>query len=501
MFKRSLLHRSANIKKLKLLITFFLKVLKDNLAWVYYSWASLWQRQIKFGTMCLYDLKQFKEDWINHFHIRRLCQLYWTHLKYLRRELKFLKTNPIINLIEMEERLDGTLHDEEIIFFHDSQWFVITTKNLFMMQPTVCISNCSKKMKATILNQLSSRRIDFSLSFEFQMSNCRATINCDIMIQHFGYDVVKKIFKLMKETNVMQVRFNGVLYNIMFDTTKNPSESMILVDPNLKIWITVGTFNMCSVCCKCVPKKKMKKHMEAHTKAEKEQVLGNNPTIICCPICNTFLDKTNKPVEECNHIRCPLPSCGAAICYRCNGVRSIRGESKLPPEKTFEVQSVQGALSPENPVEDKKTRLYAPYCWNSHMDKIVKSVPVCSERCSTMHNLHNQLQIKNGILRRVVCCNGTDIHIETPSARNNSTEEQLADMGMPPEEIEPLRQQQAMLDHITNQFQRAALQPQINRNQIQRTALRPQINMREEDVMLWRLFLQIPAQHLRDVFR
>jgi hypothetical protein len=104
-----------------------------------------------------------------------------------------------------------------------------------------------------------------------------------------------------------------------------------------------------------------------------------------------------------------------------------------------------------------------------------------------MHNLHNQLQIKNGILTRVVCCNGTDIHIETPSARNNSTEEQLADMGMPPEEIEQLRQQQAMLDHITNQVQRAAPLPQIN--------------MRERDVMIWRLFLQIPAQHLRHVFR
>ena len=479
MFKRSLLHRNANIKKLQLLITFFHKVLKDNLAWVYYSWASLWQRQIKFGTMCLYDLKQFKEDWINHFHIRRLCQLYWTHLKYLRRELKFLKTNPIIDFIEMEERPDGTLRDEEIIFFHDSKWFVITTKNLFMMQPTVCISNCSKKMKATVLNQLSSTMIDFSLSFEIQMSNCRATINCDIMIQHFGYDVVKKIFQLMKESNVMQVRFNGVLYNIVFDTTKNPSESMILVDPALRIFFSVGTFNMCSVCCKCVPKKKMKEHMEAHTKADREQVLGNNLTIICCPICNTFLDKTNKPVEACNHIRCPLPSCGAAICYRCNGVRSIRGESKLPPEKTFEVQSVRGALSPEN----KKTRLYAPYCWNSHMIKIVKSVPVCSERCSTMHNLHNQLQIERGVLTRVVCCNGTDIHIETPSARINSTEEQLADMGMPPEEIEQLRQQQAIQDNLRNQFQRAALQPQIN--------------MIGRDAMLWHLFLQIADQQFQ----
>ena len=381
--------------------------------------------------MCLYDLKQFKENWINHFHIRRLCQLYWTHLKYLRRELKFIETNPIIDLIEMEERPDGTLHDEEIIFFHDSQWFVITTKNLFMMQLTVCISNCSEKMKATILNQLSSRMIDFSLSFEFQMSNCRATINCDIMIQHFGYDVVKKIFRLMKESNVMQVRFNGVLYNIVFDTTKNPSESMILVDPNLRNFFTVGTFNMCSVCCKCVPKKKMKEHMDAHTKADKHKMQFDNPAIIMCPNCDTPFEKQSNP-EQCNHMVCP--KCKAAVCYRCVGLRSYPNQSILPLENEHTFIMEGG-------------RFHAPYFWNAHGNQVTKQVPVCSKRCQQEHNIHKQLEQKNGVWTRVVCCGGIDINQENISKEDFSTQQQLLDMGMRPDEIRELQAVQVLIEN------------------------------------------------------
>ena len=121
MFKCSLLYCDANIKKLRVLITFFQKVLKDNLAWVLYSYASLRQRQIQIDTLCLYDLKQFKKEWFNHFLIRRLCRLYWTHLKNLKKKLEFLKTNPIMNFIDLEKRPDEALNDGEIIFYHDSK--------------------------------------------------------------------------------------------------------------------------------------------------------------------------------------------------------------------------------------------------------------------------------------------------------------------------------------------------------------------------------------------
>ena len=416
-----------------------------------------------------------------HYHRRQACNLFH-YIKLLKQEFDFLKSNPIFDFIEMGERPDGALKKDELIFYYSDKWFVITMDNLFKMEPIVLLQEHSgRRTKATLLNP-DSQHIQFyvSLTFKFRMSKEEITVSCDTMVQHFGYDFIKNIFRLMKKSNIMQAVLNDVLYNIVFDTTKKSSKSMILVDPDLRIFFSVGTFNMCSVCCICVPKKKMEEHMNAHIKADRKQVLGNNPTIICCPICNTFLDKTNEPVEACNHLKCPLPSCRAAICYRCCGVRSIRGESELPPEKTFKVQSVRGALPSENTVEDEKTRFYAPYFWNYRMVKIFKSVPVCSQRCSAMHNLHHQLKMKK-VLTRVVCCNGTDIHIEAPSVRNYSTEEQLVDMGMLPEEIEQLRQQQAIQDHL--------------RNQVQRTAIIPQINMIGRDAELWRLFLQIDAQH------
>ena len=175
--------------------------------------------------------------------------------------------------------------------------------------------------------------------------------------------------------------------------------------------------------------------MDAHINADKQEVVINNSTIVLCPNCNTFIEKTDVPSEECNHVKCPY--CSVAICYRCVGVRSVRGESTLSPENTFKIE---------------KGRYYAPYFWDYRMRKINKSVPVCSQRCNEVHNMHHQLQIKDGILTRVVCCDKIDILLKSQSAKNYSTQEQLADMGMSAEEIEQLRQHQEMLDHHRNLF-------------------------------------------------
>ena len=232
----------------------------------------------------------------------------------------------------------------------------------------------------------------------------------------------------------MQCTLDGVLYNIAFDTTKPPSSALILIDPSLRIFFHVGTFNICSCCTKCVPKKQMREHMEAHIRADREdreQILSENPTLISCPNCDAFIDKLNIPVEACNHMHCIR--CEADVCYRCGGLRSHARKFRLPEANTFIV---------------KENRLYTKFLWDHHGTRIEKEVPICPNTCCEQHNMCKQLKTVDGVLKRVVCHNGIGIMIDKRESAEYSTNQQLQDMGIPPAEIEQLRQLQVVQDRM-----------------------------------------------------
>lgn len=388
-----------------------------------------------------------------HF-LRCMLKHFFEYKQYLKQEIKILESNPIIDFIEGEVRLDGPLKKDEIIFSHGDKWYVITTDNLIRMQPTVHLHQFrTHKLRARVMRpNVRDKMISCSLRFEIQMSEGKQIVSFDTIIDNFGFDVVKTLFSSMKKANIMQCTLNGVLYNIVFDTTKKPSSQLILVDPSLRIFLSIGTFNICSCCTQCVPKKQMREHMEAHIRADMENFMSSNSTLIACPNCNAFIEKFKHPIEGegCNHMCCI--KCQAAFCYRCAGLRSYPRESRLPDPSTFFVED---------------GRQYAKYFWNSHNTRIEKKVLICPKTCYEQHNMCNQLQIVDGVLKRVVCHDGTGIMIDDHEHKEYSTHQQLQDMGIPQEEIEQLRQLQVVQDRMDPQEGRQQLQQLQGRQQLQ----------------------------------
>lgn len=361
-----------------------------------------------------------------HFQ-RRMAREFFGYIQFLKQQIQFLESNPIIDFIEGELRLDGPLKKDEFIFSHSDKWYVITTDNLFRMQPTVHLHQFrTQKLKARVMRpNVREKIISYSLRFEIQMSEGKQIVSFDSIIDNFGFDVVKTLFHSMKKANIMQCTLDGVLYNIAFDITENPSSKLILVEPSLRIFLSIGTFNICSCCTQCVPKKQMKEHMEAHIRADMENLMLGNSTLIACPNCNAFIEKFKHPIEGegCNHMHCI--KCQAAVCYRCAGLRSHLRQSRLPDPSTFFV---------------KDGRQYARYFLNHQSTRIDKVVLICPKTCYEQHNMCNQLQIVDGVLKRVVCHNGTGIMIDDHEHKEYSTHQQLQDMGITQEEIEQLLQ-------------------------------------------------------------
>ena len=418
-FFRDFLLRQRKIKRLTTIIKFLNIFLKNKL--------------FLFSQFCNEDNKS-----VAYLHFQmKIAREFFGHIQFLKQKLQFLESNPIIDFIAGEERSDGSLKKEEIIFSHGDKWYVITIENLIKMQPTMHLYALkTQKLTAIVMRpNVQDKIISYSLRFEIQMTEGKQILSFDSVIDNFGFDVIKILFSSIKKANIMQCTLDGVLYNIAFDITRNTSSQLILVDPSLRIFFSIGTFNICSCCTQCVPKKQMEEHMEAHIRADRENLMSDISTLIVCPNpnCNAFIDKYKHPIEgeACNHMRCI--KCHAAVCYRCTGLRSYPRESILPDPSAFFVSA---------------GRQYAQYFWDSQNRRIEKQVLICPNTCYARHNMCKQLKIVDGMLKRVVCHDNRDIMIDEHEYVEYSTHQQLQDMGIPPEEIEELHQLQVVQDRI-----------------------------------------------------
>jgi hypothetical protein len=449
-FSRNFLSPQENIKWLTARHKLFNILLKKKLIFIFHLYLCILCHVAQLRYISLHD------DFVTwcergnklcaslHYH-RRLATYLYCQIQFIKGKIKILESNSIIDFIEGEARPDGPLKKDEIIFSHDQKLYVITIENLFRMQPTVHLhAYDTHKLKARVMRpNVNDKKISYSLRFEIQMSEGKQIVSCDTLVENFGFDVVKTLFSSMKKANIMQCTLDGVLYNIAFDTTKPPSSALILIDPSLRIFFHVGTFNICSCCMECVPKKQMREHMEAHIRADREQVMSSMSTLIACPNCGTFIDKFKPPLEKegCNHMHCIR--CQAAVCYRCAGLRSYHGESRLPDPSTFFV---------------KNGREYTKHFRNFQNILINKEVPICSNTCCEKHNMCDQLQTVDGVLQRVVCHDGIGIMVDEHESDEYSTHQQLQDMGISPEEIEQLRQLQVVQDRMDPLEERQQLQ-------------------------------------------